>query len=109
MNFFIFDFYLIMLTYTEENYLKIIYHLSHTEDGGISTNAIAQKIDTKASSVTDMIKKLKEKDLITHQKYQGVFITDAGKQAAKMIIRKHRLWEVFWLINCILTGMRFMM
>lgn len=84
-----------MLTHTEENYLKVIYHLSHTEDGGISTNAIAQKIDTKASSVTDMIKKLKEKELITHQKYQGVFITDAGKQAAKMIIRKHRLWEVF--------------
>lgn len=84
-----------MLTHTEENYLKVIYHLSHTEDGGISTNAIAQKIDTKASSVTDMIKKLKEKQLITHQKYQGVFITDAGKQAAKMIIRKHRLWEVF--------------
>lgn len=84
-----------MLTHTEENYLKVIYHLSYTEDGGISTNAIAQKIDTKASSVTDMIKKLKEKDLITHQKYQGVFITDAGKQAAKMIIRKHRLWEVF--------------
>lgn len=84
-----------MLTHTEENYLKVIYHLSHTEDGGISTNAIAQKIDTKASSVTDMIKKLKEKELITHQKYQGVFITDAGKQTAKMIIRKHRLWEVF--------------
>ena len=84
-----------MLTHTEENYLKVIYHLSHTEDGGISTNAIAQKNDTKASSVTDMIKKLKEKELITHQKYQGVFITDAGKQAAKMIIRKHRLWEVF--------------
>lgn len=84
-----------MLTHTEENYLKVIYHLSQTEDAGISTNAIAQKIDTKASSVTDMIKKLKEKELITHQKYHGVFITDLGKQVAKMIIRKHRLWEVF--------------
>jgi len=51
-----------MLTHTEENYLKVIYHLSQTEDEGISTNAIAQKIDTKASSVTDMIKKLKEKN-----------------------------------------------
>ena len=56
-----------MLTHTEENYLKVIYHLSQTEDEGISTNAIAQKIDTKASSVTDMIKKLKEKKLITHE------------------------------------------
>lgn len=84
-----------MLTHTEENYLKIIYHLSHTEESGISTNAIAQKIDTKASSVTDMIKKLKEKELINHEKYQGVTITPLGMQTAKMIIRKHRLWEVF--------------
>jgi len=50
-----------MLTHTEENYLKVIYHLSQTEDEGISTNAIAQKIDTKASSVTDMIKKTERK------------------------------------------------
>ena len=84
-----------MLTHTEENYLKVIYHLSQTDDEGISTNAIAQKIDTKASSVTDMIKKLKEKKLISHEKYQGVFITALGLQTAKMIIRKHRLWEVF--------------
>jgi len=84
-----------MLTHAEENYLKVIYHLSLTEDEGISTNSIAQRIDTKASSVTDMIKKLKEKNLITHQKYKGVFITKEGKHRAKMIIRKHRLWEVF--------------
>lgn len=84
-----------MLTHTEENYLKIIYHLSHTEESGIATNAIAQKIDTKASSVTDMIKKLKEKELINHEKYQGVTITPFGLYTAKMIIRKHRLWEVF--------------
>lgn len=84
-----------MLTHAEENYLKVIYHLSQTEDEGISTNSIAQKIDTKASSVTDMIKKLKDKDLILHEKYKGVFITEKGLHKAKMIIRKHRLWEVF--------------
>ncbi len=84
-----------MLTHAEENYLKVIYHLSQTEDEGISTNAIAQKIDTKASSVTDMIKKLNEKELITHEKYKGVSITAKGMHTAKMIIRKHRLWEVF--------------
>lgn len=87
-----------MLTHAEENYLKVIYHLSQTEDEGISTNSIAEKIDTKASSVTDMIKKLKDKNLITHEKYKGVFITNEGKHTAKMIIRKHRLWEVF-LVN----------
>jgi DtxR family transcriptional regulator, Mn-dependent transcriptional regulator len=84
-----------MLSHAEENYLKTIYHLSFTEDGGISTNAIAQKIDTKASSVTDMLKKLSDKELVQHKKYKGVFITDLGRHTAKMIIRKHRLWEVF--------------
>ncbi len=84
-----------MLTHAEENYLKIIYHLSLTEEEGISTNAIAHKIDAKASSVTDMIKKLDEKELVTHERYKGVSITEKGLHTAKMIIRKHRLWEVF--------------
>ncbi len=84
-----------MLTYSEENYLKTIFHLSFTEEGGISTNAIAAKIETKASSVTDMIKKLNEKKLVEYQKYQGVILTEEGLLAAKMIVRKHRLWEVF--------------
>jgi DtxR family Mn-dependent transcriptional regulator len=52
-------------------------------------------METKASSVTDMIKKLAEKDLVNYKKYQGVSLTDKGKLAAKMIVRKHRLWEVF--------------
>ena len=87
-----------MLTYSEENYLKTIYHLSLGEEGGISTNAIAERIETKASSVTDMIKKLDEKLLVNYQKYQGVTLTTEGLMAAKMIVRKHRLWEVF-LVN----------
>src|SRR5690606_14154165 len=78
-----------------ENYLKAIYHLSHFHKKGISTNAISQMIETKASSVTDMIKKLDDKGLISYQKYQGVSLTPEGLLAAKMIVRKHRLWEVF--------------
>ena len=84
-----------MLTHSEENYLKAIYHLSLIEDNGVSTNAIAQKMNTKASSVTDMIKKLSEKGFMNYQKYQGVSLTKEGKMTAKMVIRKHRLWEVF--------------
>lgn len=84
-----------MLTQAEENYIKTIFHLSTTEENGIATNAIAQRMDTKASSVTDMIKKLHDKELVEHQKYQGVYLTDLGVHTAKMIIRRHRLWEVF--------------
>jgi DtxR family Mn-dependent transcriptional regulator len=42
-----------------------------------------------------MLKKLAEKDLVNYKKYQGVSLTDTGKLSAKMIVRKHRLWEVF--------------
>ena len=83
------------MTHSAENYLKSIYHLSQSSPDGVSTNAIAAMLDTKASSVTDMIKKLAERDLIIYQKYQGVVLTDSGRMAAKMIVRKHRLWEVF--------------
>jgi DtxR family Mn-dependent transcriptional regulator len=61
----------------------------------VNTNAIAAMLDTKASSVTDMLKKLSEKDWINYLKYQGVSLTDKGKFNDKIIVRKHRLWEVF--------------
>lgn len=84
------------MTFSEENYLKTIYHLTNAVDSDVcSTNAIAERMETKASSVTDMLKKLAEKDLIHYKKYQGVSLTDSGKLGAKMIVRKHRLWEVF--------------
>jgi DtxR family Mn-dependent transcriptional regulator len=84
-----------MFTLSEENYLKAIYHLELDADKGISTNAIAKKLETKASSVTDMIKKLSEKEVVVYKKYKGVTLTNFGKRIAANIVRKHRLWEVF--------------
>lgn len=83
------------MTFSEENYLKAIYHLTASLETEVSTNAIAEMMETKASSVTDMLKKLSEKDLVNYKKYQGVSLTENGKLSAKMIVRKHRLWEVF--------------
>lgn len=83
-----------MQSYTEENYLKIIYHLSVISNP-VQTNAIAEKIQTKAASVTDMLKKLSEKEMVDYVKYQGVTLTEKGKLTAINIVRKHRLWEVF--------------
>lgn len=82
----------------EENYLKVIYHLSQSHDGGISTNAVAEMMQTKAASVTDMLKKLSNKGWIDYQKYQGVNLTVSGEKIALNTIRKHRLWETF-LVN----------
>ncbi|MFK8059818.1 MAG: metal-dependent transcriptional regulator [Polaribacter sp.] len=84
-----------MFTLSEENYLKAIYHLELDTDKGISTNAIAEQLATKASSVTDMIKKLSDKKVVIYKKYKGVKLTDLGKKTAANIVRKHRLWEVF--------------
>lgn len=83
------------MTQSEENYIKTIYQLEETGSGKIITNAIAEKLETKASSVTDMIKKLEEKGLVTYKKYQGVNLTPSGKKAALKLVRKHRLWETF--------------
>ena len=83
------------LTRTEENYLKTIFHLEASYQQAASTNAIAEKMQTKASSVTDMIKKLADKNLANYIKYQGVTLTKEGKETAIDIVRKHRLWEVF--------------
>lgn len=84
-----------MYSDSEENYLKAIFHLERFSREGVSTNAIAEQMHTKASSVTDMLKKLADKKLVNYIKYQGVTLTNQGKKTAAAIIRKHRLWEVF--------------
>src|ERR1700710_909224 len=83
-----------MNTFTEENYLKAIYHLS-LQSESVSTNQIAESLKTKAASVTDMLKKLSDKKLINYARYQGVTLTSAGENVAVHIIRRHRLWEYF--------------
>lgn len=84
-----------MNSYAEENYLKVIYKLSINEKERVVTKSIADKIATKPSSVTDMVKKLAEKRLLNYEKYHGVKLTRNGELIAIDIIRKHRLWEEF--------------
>ncbi|WP_374949258.1 metal-dependent transcriptional regulator [Mucilaginibacter sp.] len=83
-----------MYTLAEENYLKAIYKLQLQRDS-VSTNQIASELVTKASSVTDMVRKLADKQLINYTPYQGVSLTKTGEKVAVNIIRKHRLWEYF--------------
>lgn len=84
-----------MFSQSEENYLKAIYHLGNQSHKGVSTSDIANKLETKASSVSDMIKKLSDKKLVEYKKYYGVNLTKKGKLIAASVVRKHRLWEVF--------------
>ncbi len=85
-----------MPSHTEENYLKTIYKLAEAEPGqDVSTNRIAAALATRAASVTDMLRRLAEKELLAYEKYRGVRLTTEGQRLALLTIRKHRLWEVF--------------
>ncbi|HEX2534068.1 MAG TPA: metal-dependent transcriptional regulator [Chitinophagaceae bacterium] len=79
---------------SEENYLKAIFHLQQ-ESGTVTTNALAGKLNTRAASVTDMMKKLHGKRLLHYRPYYGFSLTAEGKRIALHIIRRHRLWEYF--------------
>jgi len=83
------------MTSSEENYIKGIFHLGLGGQHAITTSALAEKMETKPSSVTDMVKRLSEKGLLHYKKYQGVRLTEKGTVHALKVIRKHRLWEVF--------------
>jgi len=83
------------ISFTEENYLKAIFHLSQNGEKDVFTNDISEYLKTKPASVTDMYRKLALKNLINHVKYQGVSLTETGKMTALQVVRKHRLWEVF--------------
>ena len=79
---------------SKENYIKAIFHLQQ-QDESVTTNALAEALQTKPASVTDMLKKLKTQKLLQYEKYRGVKLTPEGKKLAVQIIRKHRLWEYF--------------
>jgi DtxR family transcriptional regulator, Mn-dependent transcriptional regulator len=83
-----------VLTHTEENYIKALYRLQETVKT-VSTTELAREIAIKPASATDMLKKLSEKKLIRYQAYYGCRLTADGTRIALGIIRKHRLWEFF--------------
>jgi DtxR family Mn-dependent transcriptional regulator len=87
-----------MTSSAEENYLKAIYKLHEKSSAMVTTSELAETLKVSAASVTDFIKKIAAKKLVTYEKSKGVKLTDKGRMIAVNIIRKHRLWEV-WLVN----------
>lgn len=85
-----------MPSITEENYLKHVYLLC--DKNGylpVTTNDVSAAMEIKPASATDMLQRLSAKKLIHYKKYQGVLLTQRGKEKALAVIRKHRLWEYF--------------
>lgn len=77
----------------EQDYIKSIFKLQ--ADVSVSTTALSEHLHLKAASITDMLKKLADKKLVSYKKYQGVTLSTKGEKLALELIRKHRLWEVF--------------
>ncbi|AMR34438.1 hypothetical protein A0256_05410 [Mucilaginibacter sp. PAMC 26640] len=86
-----------MHTLSEENYLKCIYRLWQDRGEKITPTAIAESLGNNPASVVDMIRKLTDKQLIAYDKKKGVELTTQGQKDAVLIVRRHRLWEVFLL------------
>ncbi len=87
-----------MTSSAEENYLKAIYKLYEKSGNMVTTSELAESLKVSAASVTDFIKKIALKKLVTYEKSRGVTLTETGRSVAVNIIRKHRLWEV-WLVE----------
>lgn len=83
-----------MVSQSIEDYLKTIYKLSGSEDR-VTTSAIAERLDISPASVTNMVKKLAEMNLLKHEPYRGVALTEAGEKMALETIRHHRLLELY--------------
>ncbi len=81
-----------MRTQAVEDYLKVIYDLSRV-GGAVTTSAIAARLGVAAGTVTGMVKKLATLNLVAHEHYRGVVLTDAGRRIAVEVIRHHRLVE----------------
>lgn len=83
-----------MLSLTEENYLKAIFHLSET-DGYAGINELSKELGTKMSTVNAMIKKLSLKGMLEYETYKPVRLTRRGRREAAWVVRRHRLTEMF--------------
>lgn len=82
----------------EENYLKELYKLSQKDIRKVNNTALAKAMNLNPATVLEMVRKLSEKELVAILPDKSLQLTEKGRKIAVLIIRKHRLWEVF-LVN----------
>ncbi|MDP9955277.1 metal-dependent transcriptional regulator [Epilithonimonas hungarica] len=83
-----------MNSLTEENYLKALYHLVNENDE-VSVNDLSRQLNIKMPSVNSMVKKFADKNWVKYESYKPIKLTESGKKEASLIVRKHRLTEMF--------------
>jgi DtxR family Mn-dependent transcriptional regulator len=83
-----------MATNIKENYLKAIYFLDQ-KDSKISLSDLSKEMNVSIPTVNSMVKRLQEEDWVLYEKYRPLKLTEKGRKTAALIIRKHRLTEMF--------------
>lgn len=83
-----------MPTSTEENYLKTLFHLSE-KSGKVSISELSKALEVSKPTANSMMKNLEAQGLVTYEKYKPLVLTGKGKKAAALILRKHRLTEMY--------------
>ena len=83
-----------MISLTEENYLKAIFHLRN-DDNTVTVNELSKFLNVKMPSVNNMMKKFAQKNWVIYETYKPLKVTAEGKKQAALIVRKHRLTEMF--------------
>lgn len=83
-----------------QDYLKIIFDLTERNGGVAALGDVAERMGQRPSTTTEGVKRLAEKDLVVHQRYAGISLTDTGREVAIAMARRHRLLETY-LVECL--------
>lgn len=83
-----------MKNISKEDYLSEIFK-NEDSNGQIKPNVIAEKLQVSNAAVTDMLKKLKNDGHIKYEPYRSVELTEKGRELARNMVRRHRIWEIF--------------
>lgn len=78
-----------------EDYVKVIYSFTEWQDKPITSSQLAQRLGVANSSVSEMVRKLKDQGLVDHQPYSAITLTADGVRLALSMVRRHRLIETY--------------
>jgi DtxR family Mn-dependent transcriptional regulator len=78
-----------------EDYVKVIYSFTEWQDKPITSSRLAQRLGVANSSVSEMVRKLKDQGLVDHKPYSAITLTDQGVRLALAMVRRHRLIETY--------------
>lgn len=83
------------LSAVTQDYLKVIWTTQEWAEVKVTTKMLAEKLGVSASTASEAIRKLADQGLVSHERYGAVSLTDPGRAAAILMVRRHRLLETF--------------